>query len=293
MNYDARLDRLEQSNRRLKLAAALGIVLLLLLCGVALMTASYADSEEISAQRIVLRDKQGQPRCTLETNEEGEVVQTMSDADGTARIKMLIDSEGTARLRLYDERNEHVRSAMYAFRTDHENNPSIAGLATYSSTGEFGCDIQNANALVKMTMIGQKKLRHMTYADAEGFAGSVQYDIDGKVLLQSFTGKDAGNASIQILDNQQQARWSTNVFDSGLANSRQINKEGKPWSVSYSHENGAGQAFYFDDEAKAALLINREGQLSTIMPADAAETIIESLGLSKTIIDTLRLLAEG
>ena len=221
------------------------------------------------------------------------MVQTMLDADGTERLKLMIDDEGTARLRVYDEKNKDVRSAVFAYRTDHEQWPSFAGLSSYSANDEFGCEIQTNTSLAKMTMFGQKQLRHITYADGEGAAGAGQYGSDGNLLLHSFTTKETGSVSIQMLDAKHQERWSANVFNNGSSSSRLSNQDGKPWSVSSSSEKGVGQAVYFDGQAKAELFITKDGTLSTHTPADLSERIIESLGLTKPVLDTLRMLAEG
>jgi hypothetical protein len=119
-----RLHTLECQNRRMKV---IGLTAVLLVGCAALMGAESVRGKVLEAQKIVLKNADGKPRCSIEVDDKGNVLQTMADAKGNPRIRLMVEAEGTARLRMFDEKGI-VRVYAATFPDQHKEYPGSGTL---------------------------------------------------------------------------------------------------------------------------------------------------------------------
>jgi len=109
---NARLERLEQENRRLKkwggiAAASLG---LLGLFGFA----APVVCDIVSGERLVVRDEMGRQRFGLDAYHTQAPAISLHDASGRARARLAIDEKGDLTMSFFDERGGAKASYLFA-----------------------------------------------------------------------------------------------------------------------------------------------------------------------------------
>lgn len=87
-----RLEKIEGSNRRLKLAAAIA---LLGMAGALFLGVAAAPTKNIEAELIILRDPSGKARMILGCGDEGPAI-TMIDKNGKLRVNLGVSQDGPA-----------------------------------------------------------------------------------------------------------------------------------------------------------------------------------------------------
>jgi hypothetical protein len=118
-----RVERLERSNRRLRLGLALAVVASLVACAAAAgavlsahvmpdAVAARSVPEEVKARRFVLVDEAGLPRAVLERAESGGPQLLLTDAEGDMELGLFAVPGGIRGLALYD--GDATRAAMTA-----------------------------------------------------------------------------------------------------------------------------------------------------------------------------------
>jgi hypothetical protein len=178
----ARLERLERSNRRLKLALPLAVAAVAL-AALSLRRANpvpqvVAVPDAIEARRFVLVDSRGVQRAVLETAESGGPQLLLTDAEGDVELAIFAVPGGVRGLALHD--GQALRAALTATPGGSatlamEANDRVAGGSLTLTTGGAKLGIWGAGGRVTATAPTDpdKAARVETHDGDEGLTGQL------------------------------------------------------------------------------------------------------------------------
>jgi hypothetical protein len=175
----ARVERLERSNRRLKLALPLAIVAVALaVLGLRRVKPVLETPGTVEARRFVLLDSRGVQRAVLETAESGGPQLLLTDAEGDVELALFAVPGGVRGLALHD--GQALRAALTATPGGSatlamEANDRVAGgsLTLTSAGAEMG--VWGAGGRVTATAPADpdKAARVETHDGDEGLTGQL------------------------------------------------------------------------------------------------------------------------
>jgi hypothetical protein len=231
-----RLQSLERQNRLMKvLALAAGVAVG---CG-ALMAADGLRQKTLEVQKLVLSDAAGKPRCLLEVDDKGNVVQSFRDANETERIRLIVDQDGIARIRLFDDAGS-ARVAAVTFPASFKDAPSQAGLSVLG----FGNKAANS---------AQGGIFLRTTRD--GVADEAVFDKTGKLRVSVGSYLEDNLSAVEILGKDKDSPCSIQLgtLDNGTAFQQFFGSNGKRRILLNTGRKGDAAQFFFDSDEKNRL----------------------------------------
>jgi hypothetical protein len=118
-----RIERLEKQNRQIKVIYLAGLVVFI---GTILLGATTPRARELTAERFVVKDAQGNTRAVLGVGNTGTGLSILDDKS-TNRLWVGVTSKGNPQMELGD-RTGNTRMALYVHAPETMSNGAVAGL---------------------------------------------------------------------------------------------------------------------------------------------------------------------
>ena len=181
----------------------------------------------VETEKIILKDAAGNIRFEIAVKEDGSLVQTLRDAKGIERLKLMVDAEGVARQNFFDETGT-TRMGSYVYPADHTKFGGEAGVGFLNKDGKSVMQMEtHKSGEVSHTFFdknGNERISLRLLND--GLAIQRFRDAKGTIRTSTYT-DTTGETAFNLFDAQQRVRFRSIMLPDGKLVQSFISKTGK------------------------------------------------------------------
>lgn len=181
--------------------------------------ASKPQNEEMTLQRLIIKDKQGRDRIVIGTDDDQPFI-ILLDEKRIPRMELSVHADGATGIRIYDERR--------GTRIELASMPDgSTGIHIYDERRGMRAELASmSNGTSQLVLWDSKSRRSAVTASPDGVSGFCFYDKKGRTVLGLISESDDSH-KLLVADKGSRVRAVLGVPKDGFASLVLINSDGR------------------------------------------------------------------